>query len=290
MTPPPNPSRVFCKVGGVLCALAIPTHTPPLSAPHVGVPPPPEGAAASGFPLGTPPCRRAARRMDAVGSFPYILRRPCTRLMPRSGLTARPPVAQRPRTPRAFLRRFSIGGANPLPSGCALAGSARSHHRAAEVGGGGFFTANGRVGYSGAFASRLGVIGAVGRVGQVGHNVAVVREQPLRGPEYSSHSSYSSHNFPKFPKLPQLPMGAVVMPSPSACAPLYPKRQYAVPVVTTHCIRSTHTVSASGSPFALRATAGQAGGERGFPRAGGAARGEKAECTRAIRPRVKRLP
>ena len=31
----------------------------------------------------------------------------------------------------------------------------------------------------------------------------------------------------------------------------------------------------------------RAGGERGFPRAGGAARGQKAECTRALRPRVK---
>jgi hypothetical protein len=34
----------------------------------------------------------------------------------------------------------------------------------------------------------------------------------------------------------------------------------------------------------------RAGGERGFPRAGGAARGQKAECTRAVRPRVQRLP
>ena len=34
----------------------------------------------------------------------------------------------------------------------------------------------------------------------------------------------------------------------------------------------------------------RAGGERGFPRAGVAARGQKAECTRALRPRVKRLP
>ena len=34
----------------------------------------------------------------------------------------------------------------------------------------------------------------------------------------------------------------------------------------------------------------RAGGERGFPRAGVAARGQKAECPRALRPRVKRLP
>ena len=39
-----------------------------------------------------------------------------------------------------------------------------------------------------------------------------------------------------------------------------------------------------------RVTRERAGGERGFPRDGVAARGEKAECTRAIRPRVKRLP
>ena len=49
---PENPSRGLSKVGGVLCALAIPTHTPPLCSPHGGVPPPPEGTAASGFPLG----------------------------------------------------------------------------------------------------------------------------------------------------------------------------------------------------------------------------------------------
>ena len=34
----------------------------------------------------------------------------------------------------------------------------------------------------------------------------------------------------------------------------------------------------------------RAGGERGFPRAGEAARGQKAECTRALRPRVKLAP
>ena len=64
---------------------------------------------------------------------------------------------------------------------------------------------------------------------------------------------------------------------------------------TTAGIRRPHTVVArrsppSASPFAMRATAGQAGGERGFPRAGVAARGQKAECTRAVRPRVKPLP
>ena len=66
------------------------------------------------------------------------------------------------------------------------------------------------------------------------------------------------------------PLGAAIMPSGIACAPLYPKRQYADPVVTTAHIRRPHTVGASGSPpsaspFA-KATAGQA---RAFPRGRG---------------------
>jgi len=64
----------------------------------------------------------------------------------------------------------------------------------------------------------------------------------------------------------------------------YRKHRYACPV----CNNRTHPPPTHGGCEAVAAE--RAGGERGFPRAGVAARGQKAECTRALRPRVKPSP
>ena len=88
--------------------------------------------------------------------------------------------------------------------------------------------------------------------------VNVVDRSPTVGKvKYSSYSSYPSHGS---------------------------KRRCAVPLQNYR----SHPPPTHGQ--CERVARERAGGERGFPRAGVAARGQKAECTRAVRPRVKRLP
>jgi hypothetical protein len=99
---------------------------PRLSTPRRRSASPPEGAAPGGFPLETPPCRgRREKRAWLLPTLTFCapaFSRPLTRSASLAAYVARPPVAQRPRTPRAFLRRFRPTAQSRSHAGCALGG------------------------------------------------------------------------------------------------------------------------------------------------------------------------
>ena len=134
------------------CAFAVPKRTPPLCSPHGVVPPPPEGAAPGGFPLGLLLAGRGEKNERGY-QLPFISLAAC---VPPPGaraaslaalLLALPPPRLRrygvtsrslnARGFRAFLRRFKNGGANSLPCGLRARGRpARTERvRAADVSG-----------------------------------------------------------------------------------------------------------------------------------------------------------
>ena len=134
---PRYPSRGFSKVGGVYLPWLTPSHTPPLCSPHGGAP----RRRPRGQPRAASPSRLLLAGDGEKNMRGYYqpllfarLRSPpryTGRLRSRLTLLALPPsprlwrdkpVAQRPRTPRAFLRRFKPTAQSRSHAGCALAG------------------------------------------------------------------------------------------------------------------------------------------------------------------------
>ena len=146
---PPIPPSGFVQSRRGLFALASPSHTPPLCSPHGGAP----RRRPRGQPLGLsrrslgeggrlPPrdssLPGAARKMSVVTSYLYKFLAACAQppfglraaelaalmlaLPPSLKLWRDKPVAQRPRTPRAFLRRFKPTAQSRSHAGCALGG------------------------------------------------------------------------------------------------------------------------------------------------------------------------
>lgn len=79
---------------------------------------------------------------------------------------------------------------------------------------------------------------------------------------------------------------AAALPAPASRTYMASQKAYVVPNVTL--IRGNRNNRRHPPP--AHGCCERVARERGFPRAGGTARGQKAECTRALRPRVKPLP
>ena len=122
---PRYPSRVFSKVGGVHALLRCKKRTPPLCSPHGGVPPPPEGAAPGGFPLGLLLAGVRKETPLLVGSFLTVKAPALCRPTLPGGFARGLVLALRSlnaRVLRAFLRRFKLAAQSRSHAGCALGG------------------------------------------------------------------------------------------------------------------------------------------------------------------------
>ena len=135
------------------------------------------------------------------------------------------------------------------------------------------------------FALRFGVCRAL----LVAHSVMYFSTLPRSLP--SQNTPYIQNASQKGDEKGGENRSAAALPAPASRTYMASQKAYVIPrehlfvvTETTTDIRRPHTV------VARRSKPSRAGGERGFPRAGVAARGQKAECPRAIRPRVKRPP